>query len=89
MAVHFISRHDFNNSNDTNLKFVSNKSPVEEPDGIRTIFTIPDPLEKFTLMVFINGVNDNNFEMFGTQQIIIDNPPLSQTDNIRLAYMIG
>jgi hypothetical protein len=86
MTVSFIPRCNFYSTNSSS-QLTSNISPIEQPDGIRTIFTTPDVYIPGSLMIYINGLYEFKAIPLGNHQFMIDNPPLSSTDEIRLVYI--
>jgi hypothetical protein len=65
---------------------VSNVEPLEDPDGSRTVFTVPEAHYGDTLSVYLNGLQELHIMNKNGSTFEFDTPP-SPGDEIRLSYI--
>ena len=60
-------------------------TPVEDPDGTRTLFTTPAAYIEGRLAVFLNGLLETNITEASSTSFTFSDPPFSG-DEVRLIY---
>lgn len=66
------------------------RTPLEPPDGTRTIFTVPDShsYTPGTLQVFVNGLLEFNVTEVTSSTFSIPTPAVEDGDDIRVSYVV-
>ena len=59
--------------------------PVQDPNGVRTVFTVPFPYVLGSLAVYLNGLQENYVSQLTTTTFSFDTAPIS-TDTIKVEF---